>query len=258
MSYQSIQVITDNGICTVKMNRPEVRNALGLEMREELRDFFIAAKNQMEIKVIVLTGEGKAFSAGGDLHALKQVDAVSGRKRLQSGHEMINAMLNLEKPIIAAVNGVAAGAGVSLAVASDIIIAKRSVHFIQSFINVGLIPDLGAIHFLPRLIGRHRALELMFLGEKVSAEQAHAIGLINRVVEDDQFTDEVGALARRLADSPDMALGLMKKLVNRSVLSDINETMELEGFAQGLLFESKNFKEGVNAFFEKRIPQFNQ
>ena len=258
LSYQNIQVTTNNGICIVKMNRPEVRNALGLEMREELRDFFIKAKNQIEIKVIVLTGEGKAFSAGGDLQALKQVDAVSGRKRLQSGHELINAMLNLEKPIIAAINGVAAGAGVSLAVASDIIIAKRSVRFIQSFINVGLIPDLGAIHLLPRLIGRHRALELMFLGEKISAEQAQAIGLINRVVEDDQFTDEVETLARRLADSPDMALGIMKKLVNRSVLSDINETMELEGFAQGLLFESENFKEGVNAFFEKRKPQFNQ
>ena len=144
------------------------------------------------------------------------------------------------------------------ALASDIIIAKRSVQFIQSFINVGLIPDLGAIHFLPRLIGRHKALELMFLGEKISAEQAQAIGLINRVVEDDQFVDEVGSLARRLADSPDMALGLMKKLVNRSVLSDINETLELEGFAQGFLFESQNFEEGVNAFFEKRKPLFNK
>ena len=258
LSYQNLQIATDNGICIVKMNRPEVRNALGLEMREELRDFFIAAKNQTEIKVIILTGEGKAFSAGGDLQALKHVDAISGRKRLQSGHEMINAMLNLEKPIIAAVNGVAAGAGVSLALASDIIIAKSSVQFIQSFIHVGLIPDLGSIYFLPRLIGRHRALELMFLGEKITAERAYAIGLVNQVIEDDQFMDEVGVLARRLANSPDMALGIMKKLVNRSILSDINETLELEGFAQGFLFESQNFEEGVKAFFEKRKPQFNQ
>ena len=258
MSYQNIQVTIENGVCTVKMNRPEIRNALVNEMKEELKEFFIAAKNQKEINVIVLTGEGKAFSAGGDLSTMKEIDSVSGRKRLQSGHEMINAMLNLEKPIIAAVNGVAAGAGVSVALASDIIIARKTVNFIQSFVNVGLIPDLGAIHILPRLIGRNRALELMFLGDKVTADQAHSIGLINRVVEDDQFIDEVETLARRLADKPNMALGLMKKLVNRSVLSDINDTLELEGFAQGMLFGTEDFKEGVNAFFEKRKPQFNR
>lgn len=258
MTYQNLIVTTENGICTVKLNRPDVRNALGLEMREELRDFFKAVKNQNDVKVIILTGDGKAFSAGGDLSALREVDAVSGRKRLQSGHELINAILNLEKPVIAAVNGVAAGAGVSLAVACDMVIAQRSTYFIQSFVNVGLIPDLGAIHFLPRLIGRQRALELMMLGEKISADQAQSIGMINRVVDDEVLIEEVGSIARKLADSPDMAVGLMKKLVNRSVLAEIDETLELEGFAQGLLFESKNFKEGVNAFFEKRKPQFNQ
>ena len=256
-AYQTIKTTIKNKICTVKLSRPEVRNALGLEMREELKDFFTVIKDRDDVKVIVLTGEGNAFSAGGDLSALKEVDAVSGRKRLQSGHEMIQSILNLEKPVIAAINGPAAGAGVSLALACDMIIASRSSILIQSFVQVGLIPDLGSIYFLPRLVGRHRALELMFLGEKITAQQAHNIGIINRVVETEALMDEVNALALKLAEGPDMALGLMKKLVNKSVLADINETFELEGFAQGMCFESSNFKEGVHAFFEKRKPIFN-
>ena len=256
-AYQTIKTTIKNKICTVKLSRPEVRNALGLEMREELKDFFTVIKDRDDVKVIVLTGEGNAFSAGGDLSALKEVDAVSGRKRLQSGHEMIQSILNVEKPVIAAINGPAAGAGVSLALACDMIIASRSSILIQSFVQVGLIPDLGSIYFLPRLIGRHRALELMFLGEKITAQQAHNIGIINRVVETEALMDEVNALALKLAEGPDMALGLMKKLVNKSVLADINETFELEGFAQGMCFESSNFKEGVHAFFEKRKPIFN-
>lgn len=259
LSYQSIQVTTaENGVCTVKLNLPEVRNVLGHKMREELKDFFNEVKNNDGVKVIVLTGEGNAFSAGGDLSALKGLDAVSGRKRLQLGHEMIRSIVTLEKPVIAAVNGVAAGAGVSLAVACDMIIARQSAVFIQSFSKVGLIPDLGSIYFLPRLIGRQRALELMFLGEKISAEQAQAIGIVNRVIEDELFTDEVYKLANQLAEGPQMALGLMKKLVNRSLLNDLDQSLELEGFAQALCFESENFKEGVNAFFEKRKPIFNQ
>ena len=259
MSYESIQVTTTgNGVCTVKLNRPEVRNALGLVMREELKTFFTEVKNNDDVKVIILTGEGTAFSAGGDLSALKEVDAVTGRKRLQVGHEMITSIVNLEKPVIAAVNGAAAGAGVSLAVACDMIIAKQSALFIQSFSKVGLIPDLGSIYFLPRLIGRHRALELMFLGEKISSEQAQAIGIVNRVIEDEQFTKEVEKVAKELAEGPQMALGLMKKLVNSSVLNDLSQSLELEAFAQGMCFESENFKEGVKAFFEKRKPVFNQ
>jgi 2-(1,2-epoxy-1,2-dihydrophenyl)acetyl-CoA isomerase len=259
LTFQSIEVTTTkNGICTVKLNRADVRNALGLEMREELRNFFTEVKNNEDVKVIILTGEGKAFSAGGDLSALKEVDAISGRKRLQSGHEMIQSILNLEKPVIAAVNGAAAGAGVSLALACDMIIASHSSIFIQSFAKIGLIPDLGSIYFLPRLIGRHRALELMFLGEKISAEQAQTLGIVNRIVEADMLTEEVYELANRLAEGPQMALGLMKKLVNRSVLDDLAESLELEGFAQAMCFESANFKEGVNAFFEKRKPVFNQ
>jgi 2-(1,2-epoxy-1,2-dihydrophenyl)acetyl-CoA isomerase len=256
VTYQTIKFSTTDGICTVKLNRPEVRNALGLTMREELKDFFIQVKHNDEVKVVVLTGEGKSFSAGGDLSALKEVDAISGRKRLQAGHELIDSILNLEKPVIAAINGAAAGAGVSIALACDMIIAGSNSVFIQSFVKVGLIPDLGSIYFLPRLVGRHRALELMFLGEKVSAQEAKNIGLINRVVEEECLMDEAYKIAQQLAMAPNMALGLMKKLVNRSVMANLNESLELEGFAQAMCFESDHFKEGVKAFFEKREPQF--
>ncbi|MER2089852.1 MAG: enoyl-CoA hydratase [Sporosarcina sp.] len=255
-NYENIDVKFENKVCVVTLNRPEKRNALGQEMREELRSFFTSIKDNDEIKVILLTGEGKAFSAGGDLSALKTVDAVSGRRRLQAGHDMIHSILDLEKPVIAAVNGVAAGAGVSLALACDVIIAGHSTSFIQSFIKVGLIPDLGSIYFLPRLIGRHRAMELMLTGGKISADQAQQMGVINRIVPDDSLLDEAYSLAATLAEGPAIAMGLTKRVTNKSILTDINETLELEGFAQGMCFETEDFKEGVNAFFEKRKPQF--
>jgi 2-(1,2-epoxy-1,2-dihydrophenyl)acetyl-CoA isomerase len=259
MNYQSIKVAKrEDGVAIVKFNRPEVRNALGLEMRQDLIDFFSTAKHDPDIKSIILTGEGKVFSAGGDLSTMKDIDAVSGRERLQYGHELIRSIVNIEKPVIAAINGAAAGAGISIALACDMIVACQSTVFIQSFVKVGLVPDLGAIYFLPRLIGRHRALEFMFLGEKVTAEQAHELGIVNKVVDDHLLMEEAEILATRLAEAPNLAIGLMKKLVNRSVLAELNETLELEGFAQGLLFESDNFKEGVQAFFEKRKPIFNK
>ncbi|MCU9594433.1 enoyl-CoA hydratase-related protein [Caldibacillus thermolactis] len=259
MNYQSIKVAKrEDGVAIVKFNRPEVRNALGLEMRQDLIDFFSTAKHDPDIKSIILTGEGKVFSAGGDLSTMKDIDAVSGRERLQYGHELIRSIVNIEKPVIAAINGAAAGAGISIALACDMIVACQSTVFIQSFVKVGLVPDLGAIYFLPRLIGRHRALEFMFLGEKVTAEQAHELGIVNKVVDDHLLMEEAEILATRLAEAPNLAIGLMKKLVNRSVLAELDETLELEGFAQGLLFESDNFKEGVQAFFEKRKPIFNK
>ena len=254
--YEAINLTEDQGVWVVTLNRPEVRNALGLDMREELLDFFTIAKKNDEIKAIVLTGAGQAFSAGGDLKALQSVDLLSGRKRLQASHELIKSMLDLEKPIIAAVNGVAAGAGVSIALASDLIVAAKSSFFIQSFIKVGLVPDLGSIYFLPRLVGRHRALEMMLLGDKVSAEEMLNLGVINRVEEDDAVLEEALVIARKLADSPATAMGLTKRLTNRSILPDIDQSLELEGFAQAMSFESEDFKEGVSAFLEKRKPQF--
>jgi 2-(1,2-epoxy-1,2-dihydrophenyl)acetyl-CoA isomerase len=259
MNYQMIQAtISENGICTLKLNRPEVRNALVLKMREELKDFFTEIQYKDEVKAIILTGEGKTFSSGGDLSALSEVDAVTGRMRMLASHELIRSILNLEKPVIAAINGAASGAGASLALACDLVIASRSTVIVQSFTKVGLIPDLGCMYFLPKLIGRQRALEFMFLGEKITAEQAQAIGMINRVVDDERLLEEANKLALQLSEGPQMALGFIKKLVNRSVTTDLDESLELEGFAQAMCFESADFKEGVQAFFDKRKPVFNR
>ncbi|MGE7778897.1 enoyl-CoA hydratase/isomerase family protein [Peribacillus sp. NPDC097264] len=258
MVFRHIETIIENRICLVKLNRPENRNALTNEMRHELIYLFKTLRHDDSVKVVILTGGGKVFSAGGDLKSLKGMDAIQGRKRLQMGHEMIESIMQLEKPVISAINGAAAGAGMSLALASDMIVATRSSFFVQSFLKVGLIPDLGSIHFLPRLIGRQRAFELMLLGEKVTAEQAYDLGFINRLVEDNSLLDEAYSIAEKLAEGPDIAIGFTKRLINQSVHADIGETFELEGFVQGLCFESKHFQEGVNAFFEKRTPQFNQ
>lgn len=198
-TYENIKVEMKNNVCVVTLNRPELRNALGQEMREELRSFFTSIKDNDEVKVIILTGEGKAFSAGGDLSALKTVDTESGRKRLQAGHEMIQSILDLEKPVIAAVNGIAAGAGSSLALACDLIVATHSTIFIQNFIKVGLI----------------------LAGGKISADQAEKMGVIYRIVPDDLLLEEALSLAATLAEGSAIAMGITKKLTNRSVMQKL-------------------------------------
>ncbi|WP_153731767.1 enoyl-CoA hydratase/isomerase family protein [Sporosarcina obsidiansis] len=255
--YKYISIDVENNIGVVKLNQPEVRNALSLEMREELRSFFTKVNNDSEVKIVILTGEGKAFSAGGDLSTLQGISAEAGRQRLQAGHRLIYSVLNLEKPVIAALNGVAAGAGVSLALACDVIVMANSSALIQSFMKVGLIPDLGSLYFLPSLIGRHRALELMLTGGKVTADQALEMGIANHVVPSEKLEEKVHSLASTLAEGPALSMGLTKRLVNRTVLDEIGKTLELEGFAQGMCFESTDFKEGVDAFFEKRTPSFS-
>lgn len=256
MNYENIAVTTETGISLVTLNRPEKRNAFSNGMRVELQHFFHKAKHDDSVKVIVLTGAGPAFCAGGDLSTMEKVDVVTGRKRILEGQELLLQMLNLEKPIIAALNGTAAGAGVSIALASDIIIASRSAKLIQSFVKVGLVPDLGALYLLPALVGRHRALEMTLLGEAVSAVEGKEIGIINRVVDDEKLLTEAKKVARQLAEGPRTSIGFIKKLVNRSSLTNLNDSLELEAFAQGVCFETEDFQEGVRAFFEKRMPEF--
>ena len=256
--YETIETVSENGICTVRLNRPERKNALDLQMRTELRNFFLSVREDEQVKIIILTGAGDMFSAGGDLSASQGIRAAAGRKRLQTGHELITAILQLEKPVIAAINGTAAGAGVSLALACDLVYVDRNTRFIQSFVKVGLIPDLGAALLLPILIGRHRALELMYSGKSISAEEAFNMGMVNQVTDEADLIEEVHTAARGLIEGPHTAMGYMKKIVNQSVLSEISKTMELESFAQAVCFESKDFKEGAEAFFEKRKPVFNK
>ncbi|MCU6598965.1 enoyl-CoA hydratase-related protein [Peribacillus frigoritolerans] len=257
MAYKSIVTTVENKICLIKMNRQETRNAIS-DVLEELKERFREIENDNQVKAVILTGEGKAFSAGGNVKNMKGGrDAIDMRIRMKASQELVQLMLNLEKPIIAAVNGAAAGAGVSLALACDLVIAANSAFFIQSFIKIGALPDLGIIHFLTQLVGPLRAKELMLLGEKITSEQALQLGLINEVVSDGSLLDRSYAVAAKLAEGPGIAIGLTKKLVHRSANINLDEILELEAFGQGLCFQSEDLIEGVDAFLEKRSPQFN-
>ncbi|QDI90348.1 enoyl-CoA hydratase/isomerase family protein [Salicibibacter halophilus] len=240
----------------LRLNYPEAKNALIMDMRLELLQALEDAEQDDDIKCIILTGEGKGFSAGGDLAALKEVNPLEGRKRLQSSHPLMLKMLDIEKPIIAAVNGAAAGAGFSLTLLCDFILASEDAFFVQSFVNVGLIPDFAAMHFLPMLVGRQRSNELMFLGERVSAEDAHRIGIVNRVVSSEQLLSETIEIAEKLEKKATAAMGMTKKIMNEHLNKDLKNLLEMEAQGQDICFQTEDFKEGVQAFFEKRAPQF--
>lgn len=256
MDYQYLIVDQQDNVLIIRLNVPEKRNALILEMRHELLRVLERAEEDENVRCIVLTGEGKAFSAGGDLSSLKELKPLEGRKRLQSSHPLIMKLLEIEKPIIAAVNGPAAGAGFSLALLCDLIIASEQAFFIQSFVNVGLIPDFAAMHFLPKLVGMHKAKELMFLGERISAAEAQEIGIVNRVVPADSLLDETLKLANKLAEKAPVSIGMMKKIMNQHLNRDVKVLLELEAQGQEICFQTEDFQEGARAFFEKRPPRF--
>ena len=256
MQYKYLLIRNENSILTISLNNPEVRNALSMEMRMELLHALEAAEEDEHIKAIILTGEGTAFSAGGDLSALKELKVLEGRKRLQSSHPLLMKMLEIEKPIIAAVNGAAAGAGFSLTLLCDLIIASEDSLFVQSFVNVGLIPDFAAIHFLPMLIGPQKAKELMFMGDRISAQEAFRIGIINRVVPSNELLSEAVKIAKYISKKSMVSIGMTKKIMNQHFNKDLKTLLELEAQAQEICFQTDDFKEGVKAFFNKRDPVF--
>lgn len=256
MTYTYIKKEIYEQTLLIKLDAPEKRNALIMEMRNELLDVLEKAEHDEDIRAIVLTGEGKAFSAGGDLTALKELKALEGRKRLQASQPLMMKMLEIEKPIIAAVNGAAAGAGFSLTLLCDLIIASDKAFFVQSFVNVGLIPDFAAMHFLPTLIGMQKAKELMFLGDRITAEEAEKVGIVNRIVPAEQLLDETLKIAETLAKKSPISIGMTKKIMNHHLNRDLKTLLELEAQGQDICFQTEDFKEGVQAFFEKREPAF--
>ncbi|WP_262173769.1 enoyl-CoA hydratase/isomerase family protein [Saccharococcus sp. Marseille-Q5394] len=255
--YHSIDIRMDGAVCIVSLNKPELRNALAEEMREELKEFFQMVGDDRSVRSIVLTGKGNVFSAGGNLKALQLLDSKEIQNRMERSHELIRLMLRLQKPIIAAVHGAAAGAGFSLALACDMIFAAKSAVFIQSFIKIGVVPDLGSLYFLPQLVGRHKAMELMLLGEKVHSDEMQKLGVVNRVVEDGELLGETLRVARQVAGNPTLAMGLIKQMATSGTLEELEKTFEAEKQSQSICFESDDFKEGVQAFFEKRKPVYH-
>jgi 2-(1,2-epoxy-1,2-dihydrophenyl)acetyl-CoA isomerase len=244
----------DQGIAKITLNLPEVRNALSLEIRLGLREMFNRLAEEEAVKVVVLTGSGQAFCAGGDIRTMEET-AVSGRLRLKRGHGLIKTMLGLEKPIIAAVNGIAAGAGVSIAMACDLVVASEEARFILSFSKIGLVPDLGLFYTLPLRIGVARAKELMFFGDIIEAREAEKLGMVNRVVAPDKLEEEVKTIARRLVKGPGQSYAMIKSALNHWP-TDLDSLLEMEAVMQGIAFSSRDFEEGRKAFLEKRKPIF--
>ncbi len=245
------------GVLTLTLNRPDALNSFTVEMKEELLGALKDAARDRDVRVVVLTGAGRAFSAGQDLKE-RQAPGVSdlGTELRARYNPIILAMRRLEKPIIGAINGVAAGAGISIALACDIVIAAENATFIEAFARVGLVPDTGSTWFLPRLVGTARAAEMMFTADPVDAVTAERIGLINRVVPADRLMDEAGALAARLAKSAPIALALAKRALDRTYDVTLEEALDYEAQLQSIAGRSNDHKEGVAAFVEKRAPNF--
>jgi enoyl-CoA hydratase/carnithine racemase len=258
--YQAIIFATDGPIATIKLNRPDKLNAFGGPMREEILDVLAKLAADETIRVLVVTGEGRGFSAGGDIDHLKQLretkDEQGFRRVLANGQAITKAMRSLAKPVIAAVNGPCAGAGFSFALGCDIRIASDAATFGASFARIGLHPDWGGSWFLPRLVGSANACELIFSGSMVTAQEAERIGLVNRVVPHDLLMPTVYELAATMAKNAPRVLQLAKESIYRSLSSDVEAAFARETEVQTECFYSQDFLEGLTAFKEKRRPQF--
>lgn len=257
--FQAIQLTIENQVAWVTLNRPDARNAVNDEMREELLGVLTDARTNADIRALVLTGAGKGFCTGADLSRRGSGPSGPGAAREMMrtrSQRLIRSLLELEKPIVAAVNGVAAGLGAHLAFASDLIIAAADARFIEVFVRRGLAVDAGGAYLLPRLVGLAKAKELVFFGDDLSADNALHIGLINKVVPADTLHGAAKEWAERLASGPTFALGMSKRLLNRSLESDLETAFDEEAMVQSLVTQSDDTKEGMLAFAERRPPVF--
>lgn len=252
-----LKIAHSNGVCTLTLNRPEVFNSFNKVLAIALQDALDDCASNDDVRAIVITGEGKAFCAGQDLAEATDPNGPELKSIVRDHYNpIIERIRAIEKPVIAAVNGVAAGAGANIALACDLTIAKQSASFIQAFSKIGLIPDSGGTFFLPRIIGMQKALALMMTGDKVTAGQADAMNMIYKAVSDESFEEEVTKLAETLAKMPTRGLGLTKKAVNQSFSNDLSAQLAVEEELQTEAGQTEDFSEGVNAFLEKRKPEF--
>ena len=260
MANEFVRTELSDGVAVVTLDRAAVLNSFNRPMARELQAELDRLAADRDVRALVLTGAGRAFCAGQDLAEVVPPDGSPGPDVAvvvaESYNPLVRRLTALEKPIVAAVNGVAAGAGANLALACDFVLAARNASFIQSFVNIGLVPDSGGTYFLPRLVGMARAKALALLGDRLPAEQALAMGLIYAVVEPDQLLAEARALAARLAQMPTLAIGLAKRALHTSAKGDLDAALELERDLQGVASRSQDYQEGVKAFQEKRKPKF--
>lgn len=255
--FEHILWSVENGVARITLNRPSVFNSMHHAMRQEVLTALDLCRNEDGIRAVYLTGAGRAFCAGQDLQEVVDPNGPALHDILASGYNpMVRAIRNLEKPVVCAVNGVAAGAGANIAFACDITVAAASASFTQAFSKIGLIPDSGGTWTLPRLVGLQRATALMMLSDKISAEEAAAMGLIWKVFPDDAFAAESLRIAETLAQMPTRALGMTKRALNRAFSNDFNAQLALEDDLQTQAGQTHDYQEGVAAFLEKRKPVF--
>jgi 2-(1,2-epoxy-1,2-dihydrophenyl)acetyl-CoA isomerase len=258
MSNNSIELKIENNVALISLNRPEVFNSFNREMALLLQTLLDNCNDDSNVRVIVITGNGKAFCAGQDLKEVTDPKLNPGFRKILEEHynPIIQKIRTIEKPIIAAVNGVAAGAGANIALACDIVIATEQASFIQAFSKIGLVPDSAGTFFLPRLIGFQKASALMILGDKVSALEALNLGMIYKIFPVGLFEEELKTLAENLAQMPTKAIGLTKRLLNQSMNNNLEQQLKLESDLQIEASSSYDYNEGVTAFVEKRKPEF--
>ena len=258
---QTIAIAVSDHVMTITINRPDVLNAFNDTFSKEMISSLKQAEKDPDVRVIVITGAGRAFSSGQDLDELKEKYVPGhvpelGDDLRRRYDPMIKKIRLMDKPVIASVNGVAAGAGCSLALACDLRIASEHAAFIEVFVNVGLVPDSASTWTLPRLVGLGRAMDMCLTGRKVKADEALQIGLVNEVVSADDLQERTQAIASHLARLPGRALALTKRLLNESMERSLSEQLEAEAFAQDTAGRTKDHFEGVTAFLEKRTPNF--
>lgn len=256
MTYEKLLFTTADGVATLVLNRPDKLNSFDRQMSLEVIDALDRCAADASIRAVLITGEGRAFSAGQDL-----AEAIAPGTKIEDilttqYNPIVRRIRDLKKPVIAAVNGVAAGAGANIAFACDLTLASENANFIQSFINIGLIPDSGGTFTLPRLVGMQRAFGQMILAPKVSANEAVAQGLIWRAVPASELMNEAVALAKQLATMPTKAIALTKEALNRSLTNDLGNQLEVENELQTIAGRSHDYNEGVKAFLEKRKPEY--
>jgi 2-(1,2-epoxy-1,2-dihydrophenyl)acetyl-CoA isomerase len=261
MSYKCLLYEVKDGVATLTLNRPERLNALGDTLRDDLQDAITGASDDPEVRVMIVTGAGKGFCSGGDVKAMSErKESGSGRplmEKVAPGRDLtVLALRNSPKPVIAAVNGAAAGAGFNLALCCDIRLASTAAKFSQAFVKRGLHPDWGGTYFLPRVVGTAKACELIFTGAIIDAEEALKLGIVSAVHTPEELMPAALGLARKIAEGPPIAIRLAKRGIYHNLECDLRQALEYETFAQNICFETEDATEGIRAFVEKRAPSF--